>query len=75
MRGLGTLVRAKNIHTIGQLSAMSENDINGLPIRSPKVATTRSALSAFAEQWKKKTDKQNPVTIENTSTNTGECLK
>ena len=71
MRGLGQLVRAKNIHTIGQLSSMSESDINGLPIRSPKIATTRSALSAYAEQWKKKNDRQTPQTIENVTAQDG----
>ena len=60
MRGLGQLVRAKNIHTVGQLAAMTEYDINILPIRPPKVSTTKSALASFAEQWKKRTEKQTP---------------
>ena len=63
MRGLGQLVRAKNIRTVGQLSAMSEYDINSLPIREPKVSTTKSALASFAEQWRKRSEKHTPQKI------------
>lgn len=48
-RGLGQLVRARNIHTIGDLSSLTEADIHSLPIRSPKVATVRKALHKFGQ--------------------------
>ena len=48
-RGLGQLVRARNIHTIGDLSSLSENDIHSLPIRSPKVDTVRKVLNKFGQ--------------------------
>ncbi len=59
IRGLGQLVRARNIRTIGQLASLTELEIDGLPIRQPKVPTTKSALMVFAEQWKNKKDKNN----------------
>ncbi|XP_060601192.1 telomere-associated protein RIF1-like isoform X2 [Ruditapes philippinarum] len=48
-RGLGQLVRARNIRTIGDLSSLTEGDIHGLPIRSPKVDTVKKVLTKFAE--------------------------
>ena len=71
MRGLNQLVRARNIRTVGQLAAMSEYDINSLPIREPKVSTTKSALASFAEQWKKKSEKQTPQKIKSDDTTKG----
>lgn len=52
-RGLGQLVRAKNIKTVGDLSALSAGDIKTLPIRSPKVLTVKMALKQYHEQQKK----------------------
>ncbi|XP_078084059.1 telomere-associated protein RIF1 [Mustelus asterias] len=52
-RGLGQLVRAKNIKTIGDLSSLTVTEIKLLPIRSPKVSVVRKALKAFYEQQKK----------------------
>uniref|UniRef100_A0A7M5VBR8 Telomere-associated protein Rif1 N-terminal domain-containing protein n=1 Tax=Clytia hemisphaerica TaxID=252671 RepID=A0A7M5VBR8_9CNID len=49
-RGFGHLVRAQNINTVGDLSSLSENQIEALPIRSPKVKTVRSALRNFTTQ-------------------------
>ena len=46
-RGVGHLVRAQNIKTVGDLSALTEHQIEALPIHSPKVATVRSALRSF----------------------------
>merc|ERR1719494_1706828 len=46
-RGLGHIVRAQNILTVGDLSALSENQIENLPIRSPKVATVKNVLNQF----------------------------
>ena len=50
MRGLGQLVRAKNIRTVGDLSSLSEYDISQLPIKSPKVATVKQVLETFANK-------------------------
>ena len=71
MRGLGQLVRSKNIRTVGQLSAMSEYDIKSLPIREPKVSTAKSVLASFAEQWKKRSEKQTPQKIKADDTTKG----
>lgn len=52
-RGLGQLVRAKNIKTIGDLSSLTVGEIKLLPIRSPKVFVVRKALKAFYDQQRK----------------------
>ncbi|XP_074948840.1 telomere-associated protein RIF1 isoform X1 [Phalacrocorax aristotelis] len=49
-RGLGQLVRAKNIKTVGDLSTLTASEIKTLPIRSPKVSSVRRALKAYHEQ-------------------------
>jgi hypothetical protein len=46
-RGLGHVVHAQKIRTIGNLSALKEYQIKNLPIRSPKVQTLRTALTSF----------------------------
>ena len=48
-RGLGQLVRARNIHTIGDLSALTEAQIDGLPIKAPKVLTVKKVLGNFSD--------------------------
>ncbi|XP_033762352.1 LOW QUALITY PROTEIN: telomere-associated protein RIF1-like [Pecten maximus] len=61
MRGLGQLVRARNIHTIGDLSALTEREVDNLPIKSPKVSIVRSVLQKFGTQMearKVKNEKQ-----------------
>ncbi|XP_060066107.1 telomere-associated protein RIF1-like [Ylistrum balloti] len=65
MRGLGQLVRARNIHTIGDLSALTEREVDNLPIKSPKVSIVRSVLQKFEtqkESRKVKNQKLNTVT-------------
>ncbi|XP_078259478.1 telomere-associated protein RIF1 isoform X3 [Rhinoraja longicauda] len=52
-RGLGQLVRAKNIKTIGDLSSLTVGEIKLLPIRSPKVFVVRKALRTFYDQQRK----------------------
>jgi hypothetical protein len=42
-------VRARNIRTIGDLSSLTEGDIHGLPIRSPKVDTVKKVLTKFGK--------------------------
>ncbi|XP_077717819.1 telomere-associated protein RIF1 isoform X1 [Canis aureus] len=49
-RGLGQLIRAKNIKTIGDLSTLTASEIKTLPIRSPKVSNVRKALRVYHEQ-------------------------
>ncbi|NXF45420.1 RIF1 protein, partial [Oceanites oceanicus] len=43
-RGLGQLIRAKNIKTVGDLSTLTASEIKSLPIRSPKVSSVKKAL-------------------------------
>ncbi|KAG8432320.1 hypothetical protein GDO86_016820 [Hymenochirus boettgeri] len=52
-RGLGQLIRAKNIKTIGDLSTLTPSEIKTLPIRSPKVSTVKKALRVYHEQQAK----------------------
>lgn len=40
-------MKARNIHTIGDLSRLSEKEIDNLPIKSPKVSTVRKVLRTF----------------------------
>ncbi|KAL8183303.1 UNVERIFIED_CONTAM: hypothetical protein K2H54_035344 [Gekko kuhli] len=49
-RGLGQLIRAKNIRTVGDLSSLTAAEIKTLPIRSPKVSNVRRALKGYHEQ-------------------------
>ncbi|NXU48380.1 RIF1 protein, partial [Turnix velox] len=49
-RGLGQLIRARNIKTVGDLSALTAAEIETLPIRSPKVSSVRKALKGYHEQ-------------------------
>ncbi|MCJ8732578.1 hypothetical protein PDJAM_G00213040 [Pangasius djambal] len=52
-RGFGQLVRARNIKTVGDLSALSPSEIKLLPIRSPKVSNLKKALKTYHEQQRK----------------------
>eukprot|EP00079_Xenopus_tropicalis_P039207 XP_017952978.1 PREDICTED: telomere-associated protein RIF1 isoform X1 [Xenopus tropicalis] len=52
-RGLGQLIRAKNIKTIGDLSILTPPEIKALPIRSPKLSTVKKALRVYHEQQTK----------------------
>ncbi|NXO88415.1 RIF1 protein, partial [Certhia brachydactyla] len=49
-RGLGQLIRAKNIKTVGDLSTLTALEIKTLPIRSPKVSNVKRALKGYYEQ-------------------------
>ncbi|XP_028292149.1 telomere-associated protein RIF1 isoform X2 [Gouania willdenowi] len=51
-RGVGQLIRAKNIRTVGDLSALTPSDIRTLPIRSPKLSNVRKALRTYEQQRK-----------------------
>ncbi|XP_053327182.1 telomere-associated protein RIF1 [Spea bombifrons] len=52
-RGLGQLIRAKNIKTIGDLSTLTPSEIKTLPVRSPKISTVKKALRIYHEQQTK----------------------
>ncbi len=43
------LVRARNITTVGEISSLSEKEVQTLPIKSPKVVNLRKALQAFQQ--------------------------
>uniref|UniRef100_A0A674CYK5 Replication timing regulatory factor 1 n=1 Tax=Salmo trutta TaxID=8032 RepID=A0A674CYK5_SALTR len=49
-RGFGQLVRARNIKTVGDLSALTPSEIKNLPIRSPKISNVKKALKIYHEQ-------------------------
>ncbi|XP_059163482.1 telomere-associated protein RIF1-like [Physella acuta] len=49
-RGLCQLMKGRNLNTIGDLSSLTEVQINQLPIRHPKVLTVRSTLAAYVSQ-------------------------
>ncbi|XP_045068030.1 telomere-associated protein RIF1 isoform X3 [Coregonus clupeaformis] len=56
-RGFGQLVRARNIKTVGDLSALTPSEIKNLPIRSPKISNVKKALKIYHEQqWKGRSD-------------------
>ncbi|XP_022090787.1 telomere-associated protein RIF1-like [Acanthaster planci] len=46
-RGLGQLVRARNILTVGHLCSLSPTEIRSLPIRSPKISNLRKVMTNF----------------------------
>ncbi|KAI4876856.1 hypothetical protein NFI96_011089 [Prochilodus magdalenae] len=52
-RGLGQLVRARNIKTVGDLSALTPSEIKLLPICSPKLSNVKKALKTYHEQQRK----------------------
>ncbi|KAK2840251.1 hypothetical protein Q5P01_013991 [Channa striata] len=51
-RGFGQLVRARNIKTVGDLSALTPSKIKTLPIRSPKISNVKKALKIYEQQRK-----------------------
>ncbi|XP_074072108.1 telomere-associated protein RIF1 isoform X2 [Macrotis lagotis] len=63
-RGLGQLIRAKNIKTIGDLSTLTATEIKTLPIRSPKVSNVKKALRVYHEQQMKSRGLEEIVPIE-----------
>uniref|UniRef100_A0AAY4C4W2 Telomere-associated protein Rif1 N-terminal domain-containing protein n=1 Tax=Denticeps clupeoides TaxID=299321 RepID=A0AAY4C4W2_9TELE len=52
-RGFGQFVRARNIKTVGDLSALTPSVIKTLPIRSPKLMNVKKALKTFHDQQRK----------------------
>ncbi|XP_029968020.1 telomere-associated protein RIF1-like [Salarias fasciatus] len=51
-RGFGQLVRARNIKTVGDLSALTPAEVKTLPIRSPKISNVKKALQTYEQQRK-----------------------
>ena len=48
--GLVHLVHARNIRTVGNISSLTEQQIQTLPIKSPKVENLKQALRNFQQQ-------------------------
>ncbi|NWT03621.1 RIF1 protein, partial [Mionectes macconnelli] len=63
-RGLGQLIRAKNIKTVGDLSCLTALEIKTLPIRSPKVSNVKRALKGYHEQQVKSRVLEEMVVLE-----------
>ncbi|NXM09277.1 RIF1 protein, partial [Tyrannus savana] len=63
-RGLGQLIRAKNIKTVGDLSCLTALEIKTLPIRSPKVSNLKRALKGYHEQQVKSRVSEEMVVLE-----------
>ncbi|NXO51945.1 RIF1 protein, partial [Aramus guarauna] len=63
-RGLGQLIRAKNIKTVGDLSTLTALEIKTLPIRSPKVSNVKKALRGYHEQQVKSRGFEEIVALE-----------
>nr|XP_027313404.2 telomere-associated protein RIF1 isoform X1 [Anas platyrhynchos] len=63
-RGLGQLIRAKNIKTVGDLSTLTASEIKTLPIRSPKVSNVKKALKGYHEQQVKSRGCEELVALE-----------
>ncbi|CAL1547094.1 unnamed protein product [Lymnaea stagnalis] len=49
-RGLCQLMKGRNLNTIGDLSSLTEVQINQLPIRNPKVQTVKTTLASYMGQ-------------------------
>eukprot|EP00794_Sanderia_malayensis_P002960 gene2960-3410_t len=54
----GNIVRAQNIRTVGNLCALSERQIESLPIRSPKIDNVKLALQKFQTEKNKLDQKE-----------------
>ncbi|NXW50080.1 RIF1 protein, partial [Nyctiprogne leucopyga] len=65
-RGLGQLIRAKNIKTVGDLSTLTASEIKTLPIRSPKVSSVKKALKGYHEQQVKSRGFEEIIVLEDT---------
>uniref|UniRef100_UPI00358E8BF3 telomere-associated protein RIF1-like isoform X2 n=1 Tax=Myxine glutinosa TaxID=7769 RepID=UPI00358E8BF3 len=52
LRGLGKLLHAKNVLTIGDLSVLGVRELQALPIRAPKLHTLCGVLTSFQQQRK-----------------------
>uniref|UniRef100_A0A6G1S253 Replication timing regulatory factor 1 n=1 Tax=Hypotaenidia okinawae TaxID=2861861 RepID=A0A6G1S253_9GRUI len=63
-RGLGQLIRARSIKTVGDLSALTISEIKTLPIRSPKVSNVKKALKGYHEQQVKSRGFEEIVALE-----------
>ncbi|XP_023232995.1 telomere-associated protein RIF1-like isoform X3 [Centruroides sculpturatus] len=75
-RGLGQLVHARNICTIGDLCSLTIAEMLALPIKSPKLETARKVLQHYYEKFHKDLERNlsrsiisQEVNDENTSKN------
>uniref|UniRef100_A0A8D0A8B9 Replication timing regulatory factor 1 n=1 Tax=Sander lucioperca TaxID=283035 RepID=A0A8D0A8B9_SANLU len=62
-RGFGQLVRARNIKTVGDLSALTPSEIKTLPIRSPKISNVKKALKNYEQQVRQGIEGCNSIEI------------
>ncbi|XP_041857632.1 telomere-associated protein RIF1 isoform X2 [Melanotaenia boesemani] len=51
-RGFGQLIRARNIKTVGDLSALTPTEVRTLPICPPKMTNVQNALAIYEQQRK-----------------------
>lgn len=49
--GLVHLVHARNIRTVGNISSLTEQQVQTLPIKTPKVESLKQALRNFQHQF------------------------
>ena len=57
VRGLKNLLSAKNIKTVGDLAAMSEPELETLPVPQPKSSRIRDALQYWMDHTNNKNKK------------------
>lgn len=62
-RSLKRVFLAKNISTVGQLSKLTETEIQSLPIRSPKVKVVFQALASVIKTSAELSDKGKGVSL------------
>lgn len=65
-------MKARNIHTIGDLSRLSEKEIDNLPIKSPKVPTVRKVLRTFVSHQESRKPTSKPTKADDSNEKTGE---
>ncbi|GAB1603142.1 telomere-associated protein RIF1-like [Argonauta hians] len=70
-RGLSQLLKARKIHTVGDLASLSEYSIHNLPVRSPKVIHVKKILANYKRQLDSKKDKSSGCLL---NTSAGEIM-
>ena len=50
-------MRSKGVETVGELCALTEYDVQQLPIRAPKLQTLKSALEKYVQRTTKAASK------------------
>lgn len=65
-------MKARNIHTIGDLSRLSKKEIDNLPIKSPKVSTVRKVLRTFVSHQESRKPISKPTKADDSNEKSGE---